>query len=306
MNQIGGNSTGTASDGTNEIALLQAYGEVVGVGIGVNSVTLGRLDFIDSGSDHALDVQNASDLSTALQGANPINQLAAVGGDTITGGDGNDLIFGDSLNTDKLAIAEGLGTAPGKGWEVFHELEANHGWTRTDTINYIKTHMEELAGETHTSTGGARSGGNDTLTGGSGHDFIFGQEGNDTINGGAGNDVISGGSGNNTLTGGDGADTFLFLKGSTGHDTITDYSNGQSDKLDISDLLVGSAYQPGISNVDNYVKIDDVTGHVFVDATGSGTFGSTNQVGTINNISSIDTVNIVLNDNEGTKIVHTS
>src|SRR5690606_27677923 len=112
-----------------------------------------------------------------------------------------------------------------------------------------------------------RIGGNDTLSGGNGNDWIFGQEGNDVITGNGGNDVLSGGSGNNTLTGGTGADTFLFLKTETdGLDSITDYSLAQGDKLDISDLLVGSGYQPGLSVVDNYVKVDDTTGHVFVDA----------------------------------------
>jgi Ca2+-binding RTX toxin-like protein len=295
----------TGSDGTDEVGDLQHYGEVVSVGIGVNSTTLARLDIIDS-DHHSIDVKDPHDLSAALQGASPINQLSGVGNDVITGGDGDNLIFGDSLYTDKLAHDQGLNMAPGKGWEVFAELEAHHGWTRTDTISYIKSHYEELAQESHNGSGVGRTGGNDTITSGSGNDIIFGQEGNDTINAGAGNDIISGGSGNNTLTGGAGADTFLFIKGATGHDTITDYSNTQNDKLDISDLLTGSGYQPGISHVEDYVKIDHSTGNVFVDATGHGTFNSANQVATINNISSIDTVNVVLHDNEGTKIIHTS
>jgi Ca2+-binding RTX toxin-like protein len=152
---------------------------------------------------------------------------------------------------------------------VFAELEANHGWTRADTINYIRTHAEELAHETVNSQGAGRTGGNDTINGGAGNDFLFGQEGNDTINGGAGNDVISGGSGQNTLTGGEGADTFLFLNNpSLGHSTITDYSNAQGDKLDISDLLTGTGLQPWRLGDHNYVRIDGDTGQVWVDKTG--------------------------------------
>jgi hypothetical protein len=100
----------TGSDGSNEVAILQGYGEVVGVGIGVNSSTLANLSVIDSGNDSALDVQDPNDLSNALQGASPLNQLSAVGGDNLTGGDGTDMIFGDTLFTDKLALAQGLST----------------------------------------------------------------------------------------------------------------------------------------------------------------------------------------------------
>ncbi len=295
----------TGSDGTNEVATLQGFGEVVSVGIGVDSATLANLNVIDS-DHHSIDVQNANDLSAALQGASPLNQLASAGADVITGGEGHDLIFGDAINTDTLAHAQGLTTSPGAGWLVFAELEANHGWSRADTINYIRSHYEELGHETVNAQGVGRTGGNDTLTGGDGNDIIFGQEGNDTIQGGNGDDILSGGSGNNTLTGGDGADTFLFLHNTiAGHDTITDYSNAQNDKLDVSDLLVGSGYTPGISLVENFVKIDHTTGQVFVDKTGTAHFDSTNLVATITGASSLSTVNVVLDDNEGTRTVHT-
>ena len=296
----------TGTDGTNEVATLQAFGEVVGVGIGVDAVTIGRLGVIDSGNDSAINVQDANDLSAALQGVNPINQLAAVGRDVMTGGDGSDAIYGDALNTDALAVAQGLTTSPGAGWLVFAELEANHGWSRADTIDYIRTHAEELARETINAQGSGRAGGGDTINAGAGNDIIFGQEGDDLINAGAGNDILSGGSGNNILNGDLGADTFLFLKSTiSGHDTITDYNNAENDRLDISDLLVGSGYTPGVSSVDSFIKIDQTSGQVFVDKTGGGHFDATNMVATINGASSLDTVNVILNDSEGVRTVHT-
>jgi Ca2+-binding RTX toxin-like protein len=233
-----------------------------------------------------------------------LNQLSAVGDDVLTGGAGNDLMFGDAINTDALAIAEGLTTAPGAGWLVFAELEANHGWTRADTITYIQSHMEQMAAETINNQGQGRLGGNDTLTGGDGNDILFGQEGDDVLNGGIGNDIISGGSGDNMVTGGTGSDTFLFLQGG-GHDTIADYSNAESDRLDISDLLTGSAYTPGVSSVDDFVRIDHVTGQVFVDNTGTGTFGADNVVATLNGIGAVDTINVILSDSEGLRSIHT-
>ena len=294
----------TGIDGTNEVSVLQGFGEVVGVGIGVTTVTLGRLGVIDSGTDAALNVINPEDLNAALQSVNPLNQLSGLGDDVLVGGAGNDLIFGDALNTDALAVAEGLTTAPGAGWLVFAELEANHGWTRADTLAYIQSNREQLAAETINDQGQGRLGGNDTLVGGEGADILFGQEGDDVLDGGIGNDILSGGSGLNTITGGEGADTFLFLQGG-GADVITDYSTSQQDRLDISDLLTGSTYLPGVSSVDDFVRIDQTTGHVFVDATGTASFEAGNVVATLNGISGIDTVNVILSDSEGLRSVHT-
>uniref|UniRef100_UPI00260BE2D9 type I secretion C-terminal target domain-containing protein n=1 Tax=Pseudomonas sp. TaxID=306 RepID=UPI00260BE2D9 len=61
--------------------------------------------------------------------------------------------------------------------------------------------------------------------------------GNDTLQGGAGNDILLPGSGINTMWGNSGADTFMWLKGDTGTNTIKDFSTTEGDKLDISDLL---------------------------------------------------------------------
>lgn len=136
MDEIG--ADGTPADGTNEIASLQSLSTVIGIGIGVSSTTLGRLDLIDSNGD-ALNA-SVDDLSATLTGASPLNQLSSVGDDVLTGGDGGDMIFGDALFTDGLASAHGLSTLPGSGWEVFARLEAgesatNPDWTRADTIS---------------------------------------------------------------------------------------------------------------------------------------------------------------------------
>jgi Ca2+-binding RTX toxin-like protein len=76
-------------------------------------------------------------------------------------------------------------------------------------------------------------GGNDNITGSSYNDALVGGTGNDTLKGGSGNDVLIGGKGNDTLTGGSGADVFVFSPGD-GHDTITDFSHSQSDKIDLA------------------------------------------------------------------------
>ncbi|MFQ1655452.1 retention module-containing protein [Aeromonas veronii] len=212
-------------------------------------------------------VTSAEQLTAALTEGDQITVLLGAGNDVLEGGAGNDILFGDVLNTDALAMQLGLNLPAGSGWLVFETLETNHGWTRAQTVDYIRTHLTELSQES------GRSGGNDTLSGGSGNDILFGQEGNDILDGGdgddylhggsgndiliggLGNDILIGGLGNDTMTGGAGSDTFKWLAGDAdgSTDTITDFTLGAplsgGDVLDLSELLVGasadaSALQP--------------------------------------------------------------
>ena len=74
--------------------------------------------------------------------------------------------------------------------------------------------------------------GADVIVGGSGVDNLTGGRGADVINGNAGNDTITGGMGNDVVTGGTGTNTFVFVT-SGGLDTVTDYSTGTDNKLDV-------------------------------------------------------------------------
>ncbi|MFN7114792.1 MAG: type I secretion C-terminal target domain-containing protein [Alphaproteobacteria bacterium] len=261
MNQIRG------TDGSNEIAMLKSLStEVIGVGISIGS-KIANINEIDS-NGISLNITDPADLSQALLGASPLNQLSNVGDDKLVGGDGNDIIFGDAVNTDALALAQGLSTLPGSGWEVFAKLEAGESaaspsWSRADTLLYIRNNAEELAQESVGSGGSTRSGGNDYLEGGNGNDWLFGQEGNDTLYGGAGDDVLWGGSG---------ADTFMFKAGDAGVDTIKDFSLAEGDVLDISNILAG--FDPLTHALSDYVNLSQAGGNtiVQVDATGGGNF----------------------------------
>ncbi len=259
------------ADGTNEIAQIQSFGTVVGVGINVGS-SISNINLIDS-SGHALNVTDPSTLTQVLAGASPLNHLASVGNDHINGGDGNDIIFGDSVNTDALAAAHDLHTAPGSGWQVFAQLESSGGWTRADTVSYIETHLTELAQESTDSQGHGRMGGNDVLNGGNGDDVILGQEGNDTIAGGAGNDTVWGGSG---------ADTFVFHSANEGTDHIMDFNAAQGDKIDISSVLAG--VDPMAQSLHNFVTVvaSGADSLLQVDTTGTGTAFHT--IAVLNNV----------------------
>ena len=268
----------TGSDGSNEVADLQAFGEVIGVGIGVDMVTLNRLSVIDSGNDSALDVQDPNDLSAALQGASPLNNLADVGDDTLLGGVGADILFGDTLNTDILAVNKGLGTAPGSGWDVFAQLESTAGWDRNDTLAYIKSHLEEMGAETVTSKGSTRSGGDDVLNGGAGDDVLFGQEGNDRLTGGAGND---------TLYGGSGADVFLFESIADGKDTIKDFHVAEGDVVDLSALLFGTSTTQ--ATINQFVFSNDNGSYttLSVDVNGSGNAANGTDFAVLENVTGL-------------------
>ncbi|WP_342618639.1 retention module-containing protein [Rhodoferax sp. GW822-FHT02A01] len=232
---------------------LQAVGINVGSGLGTSAspTALGFLSELEGYNYGTVTTGHTADnITTANQLASTIGSLTgsqtiatAAGSDVLHGGAGNDLIFGDAMNTDKLAADHGLtGLYPaGSGSAVFTALESgNSGWTRTDTVNYIQTHADELGAES------GRSGGNDVIYGEAGNDRIYGQEGNDTIDGGAGDDWIRGGTGNDTLTGGVGADVFAWSLGDQGTssakavDHITDFqANMAGEAIDLRDLLQG-------------------------------------------------------------------
>ncbi len=136
---------------------------------------------------------------------------------TITGGNGTDLLFGgngsDYING-------------GNGADILF------GGNGADIVY-----------------GGA---GSDILSGDNGNDVLYGQSGSDILFGGSGNDFLSGGTGNDLLSGGNGADTFLFRQGD-GSDSILDYRANQGDRIQIDmnginnfdDLLATAQQQNG-------------------------------------------------------------
>lgn len=98
--------------------------------------------------------------------------------------------------------------------------------------------------------------GNDDLHGGAGTDTLYGDAGDDFLHGGTGDDAIYGGAGTDILYGGDGADIFYFESGLISEvDTIADFSTGDGDAFDISDILSG--YDPQTDDITEWVQITD-------------------------------------------------
>ncbi|MGN5036522.1 cadherin-like domain-containing protein [Aeromonas sp. 74A] len=222
-------------------------------------------------------INTADQLKAVLVGSSTTNTPAEVGADVLHGGAGNDILFGDAINTDHLPWgtagnpAKPADWVDGKGLDgltQFLTLKNGYAPSSLELYEYIKGNANsfDVAGDTR--------GGNDKLHGGLGDDILFGQggddelygddgkdilyggtgsdkldggAGNDILSGGMGNDTLSGGLGNDILTGGDGADIFVWNKGDTESgkltvDTVTDFKPSLSDptlrdKLDLSDLL---------------------------------------------------------------------
>ncbi|MGE6078385.1 Ig-like domain-containing protein [Aeromonas veronii] len=216
-------------------------------------------------------ITTADQLKAVLVGSSTTNTPAEVGADVLHGGAGNDILFGDAINTDHLPWGTAGNPAKpadwvnGKGLDgltQFLTLKNGYAPSSLELYEYIKGNAKSLdvAGDTR--------GGNDKLHGGFGDDILFGQggddelygddgkdilyggTGSDKLDGGAGNDILSGGLGNDILTGGEGKDSFVWNQGdasasSPATDVITDFNKtanntvdlNQKDVIYLSDLL---------------------------------------------------------------------
>ncbi len=257
----GGNYTdySDVNNALDDFQRVSNYGEIhaIGIGSGINEDLLKFFDNTDSTGQKQwvqLDdgqwiqantgqvdiVDNAAQLEAALQGGSSSTDPLPVSNDTLSGGDGNDILFGDVINTDNLSWAGRPDNLPdGSGLDAlkaYLKADLGHDATNQDIYDYIKDHSDQF------NVPGDTRGGNDTLDGGAGNDTLYGQGGNDTLIGGAGND---------TLYGGAGDDVFVWKLGDQAEagqpmavDHVKDFgvdaasANGK-DLLDLSDLLQG-------------------------------------------------------------------
>ncbi|SEG49661.1 type I secretion C-terminal target domain-containing protein, partial [Billgrantia desiderata] len=221
-------------------------------------------------------VQTAEQLQAALQGGSESNELSDLGDDVLRGGDGNDILFGDTVNSDHLSWTNGegehfaAGDHDGMGYLGlieylrWNEDLGNNGNLPTEeqVIAYIRENWEELAQPQQSATPG-----NNDLYGGAGDDILIG---------GAGNDTLRGGEGNDTLFGGLGADTFVWKLGDQGEagdaftDTIVDFDSNDGDVIDLSDLL---QERDSDSDISSYLRMeDDGQGGTVIHISTSGAF----------------------------------
>ncbi|OOE58496.1 Ig-like domain-containing protein, partial [Salinivibrio kushneri] len=186
-------------------------------------------------------VHSGDELDVALQSGETIRHIAGMGSDQVTGNEGDDVLFGDSVNTDNLPwgidgnperpadLPDGAGL---EGLKVFLEASQGHEPSDIELYQYIKDNhaLFNVDGDTR--------GGDDTLEGGQGNDILYGQGGDDTLIGGRGDDTLIGGRGEDTLMGGTGSDKFQWSLDDmpssgdgTETDVIVDFDN-QGDTQD--------------------------------------------------------------------------
>ncbi|HIF9134684.1 TPA: tandem-95 repeat protein, partial [Photobacterium damselae] len=185
------------------------------------------------------------------------------GADIVSGGEGNDILFGDIIKLDEHSELQGFNAL--KQYAESQE-NASHHLTTYDVFKYIQHHIEQFdvshAGDANDTLNGDQGndilfgqGGNDILSGGQGNDILLGGFGDDKLHGNAGNDLLIGGSGNDILIGGDGFDTFAWRQSHQAStkdeiDHIKDF-NWQEDKLNLSDLL----HNISSEQIDDYLTI---------------------------------------------------
>jgi Ca2+-binding RTX toxin-like protein len=147
------------------------------------------------------------------------------GDDTMVGGDGNDVVAGGSGNDLMLADAGDDMLVGGSGFDTL-DFSAIKGGVTVD----LNKHVADGAG--HDTIWGV-----ERVVGTSFADELGGDKRANTLEGGAGDDILRGRGGADTLTGGDGNDSFVWLAKDlgTGVDHVTDFSVG--DTIDLHHMF---------------------------------------------------------------------
>ncbi|BBH30698.1 protein LapA [Pseudomonas sp. St290] len=256
----------SAAGSTDSFTLLKGLSTVEAIGLN-NDVTLTDLKPYDSDSTPQTNI-DPNNLANSIIGH---TEATLPGSDTVNGGEGNDILFGDLVSFNGIA---------GEGYQAIQAFVAQQSGVDVSKVTTSNVHQYITEHYTAFDVSGAHDG-NDTLLGGAGNDIIFGQGGSDTLNGGKGNDILLGGTGNDTLIGGQGndtligglgGDTFVWKSGDTGTDVIKDFKASEGDRIDLRDLLQGETG----STIDHFLKISTVDGVSSLQVSTTGQFNATN------------------------------
>ncbi len=121
----------------------------------------------------------------------------------------------------------------------------------------------------------------------------------DTITGDSSANVLYGAGSNDYLTGNGGADTFLFKAATafTGESTISDFTTGDGDKIDLTDVLTG--YDPVHDAIGDFVSLSASGGNttVSVDQDGTGGTYSPTAIAVLLGVTGLDVNDMISNGN---------
>jgi len=232
-----------------------------------NAVVLsGGDDTINLGSIPPSQASVLTDLQAGLNSDGSANATARWiigldGNDTFTGTANNDAPMTGNKGNDTFNLGDGADVAvAGQGSDVINGDGGN----------------DQLGGNL----------GNDSINGGAGDDILNGGGDDDILNGGAGMDTLSGDRGRDFLTGGTEADTFVLttataVDSAAQADVITDFTAGQSDKIQISG--VGGFTDLTLEGIDLLIDGSLSTNATAIKVTASGQY-----VGVVDGISPFD------------------
>ncbi len=156
------------------------------------------------------------------------------GNDRMYGGDGNDLLCGGT-GADHMSGGKGNDTyaVDDRKDEISESRGEGIDMVKASISYSLGKNIEDLilVGTQHLNGTGNEL--DNCLTGNSGNNILKGGNGQDILKGGDGNDILMGGKGKDQMTGGSGEDIFVFER--SGHDTVTDFRDGE-DKIDVRSL----------------------------------------------------------------------
>ncbi|WP_150605459.1 immunoglobulin-like domain-containing protein, partial [Pseudomonas fluorescens] len=254
----------TTANASSSFSLLSNLSNVEAIGLN-NGVSLNDLKPYDSDKTPQTNI-DPKDLANSIIGH---TEATMPGNDTVNGGAGNDILFGDLVSFNGIA---------GEGYQAMQAFVAKETGVEVSKVSTSNVHQYITEHYQAFDVSGSHDG-NDTLLGGAGNDILFGSGGNDVLDGGKGNDILLGGTGNDTLIGGQGndiliggsgADTFVWKSGDTGNDVIKDFKAAEGDRIDLRDLLQGETG----STIDNFLKITTVDGTSSLQVSSAGKFNS--------------------------------
>jgi Ca2+-binding RTX toxin-like protein len=195
-------------------------------GTGIETIRASVSWNLPIGIEHLFLIGNAqrgvgNDLDNFIRG----NSL----GNLLEGGNGNDTIFGDELES---KLFNGVEFERFVSYKAFFQAVLTSQYPAPGkAVNLSSIEGYQNLAEIYISPSNLPPGGDDVLKGGNGNDKLFGWTGNDSLYGEAGNDWLFGGYGNDVLFGGEGNDR---LDGEQGADRLI---GGNGNDLYVIDNL---------------------------------------------------------------------